>query len=166
MDVSNRKPRGPNKNPKPACKICGEPQIAKKLCPLHYGRLLRTGSLDKKSFYHPMTNVSQTMTPIQIAWLAGIVDGEGCFNKQGGSFCLSVSSTDYDIVEKCQLITEIGSIKQLKDRPNRKSTWTWRVFTTADTVRLALAMAPLLCSRRKEKILEILEEMDPKKKRI
>lgn len=115
----------------------------------------------KKRQYRPMTKVLP-MDSLDIAWLAGIVEGEGCFNgpeNSSGSFKLRVQMSDKDIIDRLQQITGVGTIKPKKSKEGLRQNWTWGVYTTADTVRLACAMAPLLGERRRAKIMELIEKL-------
>lgn len=46
------------------------------------------------------------MNTLQIAWLAGILEGEGSFSNMRGSPTIQVSMTDRDIIERIALITD------------------------------------------------------------
>jgi hypothetical protein len=140
------------------CVICGLPQVAKELCKIHYKRLYMTGSTKKPQRFKSMTKTI-IMSDLDIAWLAGILEGEGCFSTPSSKrgMVITVSMTDKDIIERLTEITGIGTISSSTPTPPRKPYWNWRVSTTADSIRIALSVAPFLGERRRNKILEILE---------
>lgn len=101
----------------------------------------------------------------RIYWLAGMFDGEGTITKGSrNKIVLRVNSTDKDIVDRCQEFSGMGSISgpyQYNEKPTRENTkanWYWTVYKKRDVYRLLLAMAPLLCERRKQRIMEMVDE--------
>jgi len=69
----------------------------------------------------------------QLAWLAGIVDGEGCIRitlsrGRTHSLILTVSNTDRALIERCALITGAGRIHTRKWVTGRKAMHDWAVF--------------------------------------
>ena len=83
------------------------------------------------------------MNQVECAYLAGIIDGEGCFTivkhknntSRGWRYepCLSVSNTDERLLRWIQKATHIGSIysKEYKNRRN-KLCWVWQVYKIDD----------------------------------
>lgn len=97
---------------------------------------------------------------IDIAWLAGIIEGEGCINiskpNKGNSNYyarLNVKMTDYDVLAKAQRIFG-GSIKGPEIQDRKKPAWSWQVANRKDLARILLAIVPLMGERRSAKILE------------
>lgn len=91
---------------------------------------------------------------IDIAWVAGIIEGEGYFSSvnNGTSVRVGVNMTDLDVIEKLQSITGIGTIINKTIVSNRKPAYIWRVSKYKDVSRLMLAIYPLMSSRRQMKI--------------
>ena len=80
------------------------------------------------------------MTKTQRAYLAGLLDGEAYVavirkaNKQykrGISYGITVvtSMTSLAPLKYAQQISGVGSIVELKKRPNRKKMWSWSVYS-------------------------------------
>jgi hypothetical protein len=108
------------------------------------------------------------MTKEQIAWVAGVFEGEGTFTYRTYSgtgrrqITLRVVMTDLDVIKRLHTTTGIGNLygpyvsKQLKqDGTNRKSSYHWAITTQSDVVALGNALYPWLGERRKAKFLEI-----------
>lgn len=99
-----------------------------------------------------------------LGYVAGILDGEGCFNlKHNGTGRyyprVMVRSTDLDILKKCKLITNLGSIYfDRKSTDTHKATWVWEVRKQSEAISLMLTAYPFLCNRRQEKIETILKQ--------
>lgn len=103
--------------------------------------------------------------PVDIAWVAGIIEGEGCFNirRTAGKYPLaicSVSMTDFDVIQRLHEVTGIGRVGSLrvdKRGSQRKPTLNWTVAKKRDMARLMLAVYPLMGERRRKKIAEAIE---------
>lgn len=99
------------------------------------------------------------MNQIDIAWVTGIIEGEGCIKipKNAGRHypTIKVRMTDKDIIYRLQTVTEVGNITEVKSKnPRHKDSWNWQVGKRQDVIRLLCAMAPLLGERRRAKALE------------
>lgn len=94
------------------------------------------------------------MSSAELGWLAGIIEGEGCFPK-GSKPCgrLRVAMTDRDIIERLRVVTGLGVIH---DRGRRhahwKQVWDWTVLRRENMCAIAEALAPLLLQRRREQM--------------
>lgn len=102
--------------------------------------------------------------PVEAAWVAGIIEGEGCIQWDASSRAchITVSMTDYDVIERLFILTGIGHVNAKKQRANRldgtpvKQQWRWRVSTREDFRALAEQIEPFLLSRRAAKLREVL----------
>lgn len=98
---------------------------------------------------------ARTMTPVDIAWVAGLIEGEGCINpaRLTNNVVVSVNMTDYDTVYRLAVTTGMG---RLQWRPRSREGWkdqlVWNVGKRGDVARLLLAIAPLMSARRSEAI--------------
>lgn len=65
----------------------------------------------------------------EIAWAAGLFEGEGTFNMarpSGAYFQMSITSTDKDVIERFAQIAGIGSVRPQKmQKSHTKPTWRW-----------------------------------------
>lgn len=114
------------------------------------------------------------MNEVEIAWAAGLFEGEGsatCYKGNKGQkrlyLRLFLDMTDRDVVEKFWRIVDLGSFvgpmgpygKELKE--NRKPKWRW--YATGNVARSLVENTGFfshLCSRRQLRIKEILAEID------
>ncbi len=90
-----------------------------------------------------------------IAWMAGLFEGEGSLSRSKNStnIQLFLGMTDEDVVRKFHQTVGFGSV-YTEDRSNsgRKDLYRWYAGKRRDVVRFLLAVAPLLGSRRKDSI--------------
>jgi hypothetical protein len=102
------------------------------------------------------------MTPVERGWVAGIVEGEGCFVK-GSKPCgrLRVAMTDLDVVQRLQDTTGIGLVHDRGRRQaHHKQVWDWTVLRRENMCNLATEIAPLLLQRRREAMSFIFRAAD------
>lgn len=101
-------------------------------------------------------------TDAEIAWAAGLFEGEGCFHitktPYGGKVpVLSIQMTDRDVLEKFQRIVDSGRVSGPNVRPHpRKPIYKIDVAERASVKRVTAAFLPWLGERRKARALEIL----------
>lgn len=110
-------------------------------------------------------------TPENLAWLAGLLEGEGSFHisrkkDRPWQFHISLQMTDRDVVERARVIAGVGGAVTRGDRakhyPNKgwKDIWHFRVQATNETRALAEAILPLMGERRSEAIADGLALLD------
>jgi hypothetical protein len=78
-----------------------------------------------------LDKLAQQINEEQAAWLAGFLEGEGCFSFQnnGKNPTISASSTDRDVIEKVASMADAGSVTVRTHRnPDWKKCAEWRVF--------------------------------------
>lgn len=97
------------------------------------------------------------MLDTEIAWAAGLLEGEGSFftKTNGHSPVMSCAMTDLDILQRVQKILG-GTISNYTLRKSHwKKSWVWRVSgdTAADGMKTIL---PYMGERRASKINEVL----------
>jgi hypothetical protein len=67
------------------------------------------------------------MTSDQVAWVAGILEGEGSFIS-GKAAGITVTITDLDIIRRLQQVTGVGRIHPTTRRKDyHKDAWIWAV---------------------------------------
>jgi hypothetical protein len=106
------------------------------------------------------------MNEIQTAWVAGIIEGEGCINiahLQGFRVSISVNMTDFDVITRLREWSQVGTISTLQPRPGRKNAWIWTVSSQIDVQRLLTTIRPFLCERRSLKAKEALAVLEDKR---
>src|ERR1700733_1480590 len=100
----------------------------------------------------------------ELAWVAGLLEGEGCFRIKPGSregfrasLVVNVSSTDRDVIYRCAaLFPAHGKIQtRTFTNPNCKTAYVveWYGQAAEDVMR---AVRPFMCQRRAAKIDECL----------
>lgn len=107
------------------------------------------------------------MTDLEIAWVAGIIEGEGCISINNGRRdydaypLLRVAMTDEDVIRRLHRVTGVGHI-QTSERADtatgkkRKRSWTWSVGARNEVKEILLAIRPWMSERRSGKISEAL----------
>ena len=93
-----------------------------------------------------------------IQWLAGLLEGEGCFMVgSSGRLTVNLTMTDLDVVEKFQGIVGVGSVYVEALRENRKQAYTWRIGNRREVKSLIEALQPHMGVRRSAKIQCMLD---------
>lgn len=110
-------------------------------------------------------------TEAEIAWAAGIFEGEGCIcwstptdglpGKQRPQARLTVCMTDRDVLERFLHVIGRGAINDKKKppmywKPHYKQQWEWSVRSWPDVTAVLALLRPWLCGRRSQKADEIL----------
>ncbi len=92
----------------------------------------------------------------QLAWAAGLFEGEGCFHYRANPRCTvaKLESTDEDVVRKFGSTLGFGSVSGPNDKGANKSTWTWRVSSFELFQQTVTCFWPYLGDRRKLKARE------------
>ena len=101
------------------------------------------------------------MNTIEIAWLAGVLEGEGCFSLQYTKYRLPdirvhVWMTDLDVIASLQRVTNVGTI-QHQYRHGQKDQDGWIVSKNKDAASIMMMVFPLMHKRRQEKIRECIQ---------
>lgn len=98
------------------------------------------------------------MSPEEIAWVAGIIEGEGTFVAHGSGVRIGVAMTDIDIINRLAAVTGIGNVYHNLSvaRPHHKPASLWCVGRRAHAVHLFAAIYPWLGRRRRERIDALL----------
>lgn len=101
------------------------------------------------------------MRTIDLAWVAGIVEGEGSIliTKGGGGIRVQVKMCDEDVVRRLHTITGIGYVNgpypgaHLGDKPY----WAWLVSRRQDASGLLMTLYPFFGERRQARAREALQ---------
>jgi hypothetical protein len=98
------------------------------------------------------------MSTNELAWVAGVVDGEGTFGRVGRpGGRVRVVMTDVDVIERLHELTGVGLVYDRGRRDGtHKPVWEWDVTRRASVKELVRALAPLLSARRRETVERIL----------
>ena len=107
------------------------------------------------------------MDPLEVAWAAGIFEGEGCMSLTYSKTVphaarrvrLQVGMTDRDIIERLHYIWPGVPMVARNSHPNypgAKMMFMWRVNKCAEVERILHAMLPWLGERRSQRANELL----------
>ncbi len=109
------------------------------------------------------------MTEVELAWAAGLFEGEGCFTfskmknrKNSIKVSAVIGMTDKDVLDRFASIMGFGNIKgpYKSSYPTCKPRYTWEVQSQPDVLRTIDLLLPFLMSRRRDKALEIKQEIE------
>lgn len=104
-------------------------------------------------------------TTAELTWLAGLLEGEGCFFIDRGKYArMTLKMTDRDVVYRAYRTTGVGTFTESHpprdQRTGRQPTFVWRVSRKDDVLSLMEDLQPLMGARRANKIQEILKFND------
>jgi hypothetical protein len=109
-------------------------------------------------------------TDAEIAWLAGIIEGEGCITiryRPHPEIVVKVKMTDEDVISNLQKVSGIGKLGKPHTPKNPKwsPTWTWTVSAIADCWTILWLIRPWMGRRRLARIQEALDILEAKLKK-
>lgn len=100
----------------------------------------------------------------QVAWAAGVIEGEGCFTivknskaKNGMSAKFVLQMNDKDIVDRLFGLFGLGKVYHRPSRGSSKESWAWTIYKVSELEKLIKLVLPWLGQRRASKANEILE---------
>ena len=102
------------------------------------------------------------ITEIEIAWVAGLLEGEGCWAINRNTpykRWITTTMTDRDVLEKAQKYTGVGTIQlgEAPGQPHHKQCYRWMVIAKRDREWLTHLVYPHMGKRRQQKIQEFLQ---------
>lgn len=101
------------------------------------------------------------MTEPEIAWLAGLFEGEGTAGVYGSSVQCIITSTDQDVIDHVQELFPANKIYYVKRRqPQHKEAWCWRIQDRPRVTRFLELILPYLGERRSAKAREVLTHIE------
>jgi hypothetical protein len=100
-----------------------------------------------------------------IAWMAGLFEGEGTIGISCRSIQLRVVMTDKDIIERFHKLAGCGKVRTADmdkpySKPHYKQQYAWYCAKREDTTRLLMDMLPYFGERRAKKALDVLDWVD------
>lgn len=100
----------------------------------------------------------------EVAWLAGLLEGEGYFSiswqYSRPSFGISCKMTDKDVLEEARRIAGGKLYGPRFNGPGKKPFWVWQINHRASVRNLLVALRPTMGRRRAARIDLILTTMD------
>lgn len=98
----------------------------------------------------------------QLAWAAGLFEGEGWFTLHRGAPVAAISMTDRDVVERFRDVVGWGNVFSVDKGTGHKRQWR-SVVTGRDKVRrFGELVGPWLGDRRRAQLVRVLAEPVPK----
>ncbi len=95
----------------------------------------------------------------KLAWVAGILEGEGWFGLKENSYAqIKCKMTDEDVVRRLQEWTGAGTVcgPYLPDGLGSKPVWRWQLAKRVDVLRLCVAILPFMGQRRSVKVRRLI----------
>ena len=113
--------------------------------------------------YNPSPRIRE-LTKLEVAYLAGIIDGEGCIGlawrtKKYVTPTLQVGNTNYDLIEWLVGIT--GScyfVPERRDKPNWKDRYLWRCAGMQARELIRMTYPFLIVKKRQARVVLKLHE--------
>lgn len=145
---------------------CDSSASCRGLCNSDYQKQYRAGNLDQFPLVggpgpkRKPTSI-RYMNPLEIGWVAGIIEGEGNFHAPGNRnpMQIRVGMTDRDIIERLLKVTGVGTITIRETVVvNHKTVYTWVVSPYNDVIHLLASIVPLMGDRRKQQIEHMLDK--------
>lgn len=108
------------------------------------------------------------MNGCDLHWVAGFLEGEGCFglnHPEKGRMAypqIQITSTDLDVLEKFRDVVGFGSLSgpaPVRSEAHRE-TYRWSSSAVGDVIPLMNNLLPLMGSRRRARIEEVLGSVD------
>jgi hypothetical protein len=96
-------------------------------------------------------------TRLKIAWIAGILEGEGSFivKAHGGGIVVCCTMTDLDVLERIQEFAGGTIYERKKQKEHHKQSWVWRV-NGKKAYYITKQVLPYLLARRREKARKMM----------
>ena len=100
---------------------------------------------------------------IEIAWAAGLFEGEGTIyaDRKKGRLRIrfTISITDLDVLERFHRAVGVGSISgPYWHKRSTKPYWSWKARKTPDVEKMVRIFAPFLGERRLARLIELQDE--------
>lgn len=92
----------------------------------------------------------------RIAWLAGLLEGEGCFSRRGNCITIQLYVSDRDVIEKAQAIIGAPSIGSRRPKNEKHKTCYYWTVSGPEAAAWMMTLYSLMGSRRQERIKELL----------
>lgn len=98
-----------------------------------------------------MINKLDTLSDLEIGWIAGILDGEGYIGLHGGKYycpLVGVANTNIHIIAKLCSLTGIVHVSKHQPKGNRKLLYNWEVSAVRDVILLLSKVSPHLIGKK------------------
>jgi hypothetical protein len=93
-----------------------------------------------------------------IAWAAGLFEGEGHCSLIRNYPVLALGMTDKEVVEKFVSVIGVGNIRVIDSkRANHNKIWEVRITHSTTVIEVLSMLYPYLCTRRREQADEVMK---------
>lgn len=93
-----------------------------------------------------------------LAWLAGLLEGEGSFLfHRGKSLVIQMAMTDEDVVRRAHKIAGVGNVHGPYSRGDFKPQWVFKCSDSKQAYALMVAVLPWLGSRRRQTVIGLVK---------
>lgn len=92
-----------------------------------------------------------------IAWLAGLLEGEGCFSKRGNCITIQLYMSDRDVVERAGWMMGALSVGRYEGKSPKHKTCYYITVSGPNAAAWMMTLYTLLGARRQARIRELLE---------
>lgn len=101
------------------------------------------------------------MSDTEIAWLAGLIEGEGSFTLYQGEgrirVLISIQMTDKDVLDRVASIVGLGNVVWCTKREeHHKDSYKWAISSRVAVTELMMLLYPCMGTRRQARIAECL----------
>jgi hypothetical protein len=102
------------------------------------------------------------MSSDELAWVSGIIEGEGSFVSGGRRFgAVRAVMTDQDVIDHLTAVSGVGTVHAIESRqPHHKQAWSWQVVRPPSIASLITGIAPFLLERRHSAASKVLALQD------
>lgn len=99
------------------------------------------------------------ITKKDLIWLAGLIEGDGCFTSQKNRPVLSLGLTDKDVLEKAANLLETSFYTAIGEKRGYKDYYVFQI-KSEKAISIMNALYPYMGERRKKKIDEVKNKWD------
>jgi hypothetical protein len=92
----------------------------------------------------------------QLAWAAGLFEGEGWFTRSSGYPLAAIRSTDRDVIERFRDVMGRGTVDPRNKGPGNKVQWHWQTQGHVNVSRFGELIGPWLGERRRRQLAAVL----------
>lgn len=110
-------------------------------------------------------SISMDIDIIDLAWLAGFLEGEGSFHTSKTYACISAHSCDKDVLDRAASLIGATVYTHPGSALSKKSSWQFRLARRNDVKAVCLLVRPFMGDRRTEQIDKILKFVEDKEKK-
>lgn len=102
------------------------------------------------------------MNHLEIGWVAGVIEGEGCIRHAKRAIRIDVAMSDRDVIDGLQLVTGVGKVYEHKHftGSKRKPMYVWVCARRNDVFHLLTSIVPILGERRRAQVVTALNGLE------